>query len=96
MNKGKRERNRKTNQETDSKKTNWWLPEESFLNTFPLKSPTIGNAFSYLSQTCLFIYLFIYLFIFNLFLRKTECEWRRDTERETQNLKQAPGSELSA
>ena len=33
-----------------------------------------------------------------LFLRETEteCEWVRGRERETQNLKQAPGSGLSA
>ena len=28
--------------------------------------------------------------------RETEHEWGRGRERETQNLKQAPGSELSA
>ena len=28
--------------------------------------------------------------------REAECEWGRDRERETQNPKQAPGSELSA
>ena len=28
--------------------------------------------------------------------RETECEWGRGRERETQNLKQAPGSEMSA
>ena len=30
------------------------------------------------------------------FLRETEHEWGRGRERETQNQKQAPGSELSA
>ena len=58
----------------------------------------------------LFIYLFIlFYFIFLIFFfkffstfylfleqRETEHEWGRGRERETQNRKQAPGSELSA
>ena len=46
-----------------------------------------------------FFYLKKNLFNVDLFLRetKTECEWvRGQGERETQNPKQAPGSELSA
>ena len=47
----------------------------------------------------MFIYFFL-IFFFNVYLflrqRETEHEWGRVRERETQNLKQAPGSELSA
>ena len=42
----------------------------------------------------------IFNFFFNMYSflrqRETEHEWGRVRERETQNLKQAPGSELSA
>ena len=39
-----------------------------------------------------------FIYFFNLFLREkeTECEQGKGKERETQNPKQAPGSELSA
>ena len=44
--------------------------------------------------------LFFFLIFFNVYLflrpRETEHEQGRVRERETQNLKQAPGSELSA
>ena len=43
---------------------------------------------------------FFYFIFFNVYLflrqRETEHEWGRVRERETQNLKRAPGSELSA
>ena len=43
---------------------------------------------------------FFFLIFFNVYLllrqRETEHEWGTVRERETQNLKQAPGSELSA
>ena len=42
------------------------------------------------------IFLFFFFNFFNLFLRELEHKWRRSRERETQNLKQTPGSELSA
>ena len=44
-------------------------------------------------------FLFFFFYFFNVYLfwdRETEHEWGRVRERETQNLKQAPGSELSA
>ena len=46
------------------------------------------------------VYFFFLVFFFNVYLflrqRDTEHERGRVSERETQNLKQAPGSELSA
>ena len=36
------------------------------------------------------------IFLMFIFERETECEWGRGRERETQNPKQAPGSDLSA
>ena len=36
------------------------------------------------------------MFIFFLFLRQRERETERERERKTQNLKQGPGSEMSA
>ena len=38
----------------------------------------------------------ILIFIMFIFERETECKQGRGRERETQNLKRAPGSELSA
>ena len=35
-------------------------------------------------------------FLMFTFKRETECEWGKVRDRETQNLKQAPGSELLA
>ena len=60
---------------------------------------TWGRGFSLLCSllVCLFIFLFIYFF--NLFLGQRETEHERgegQRERETQNRKQAPGSEPSA
>ena len=50
---------------------------------------------------CIFVIsLFFFKNFFNVYLflrqRETEHEWGRVRERETQNLKQAPGSELPA
>ena len=47
---------------------------------------------------CFFIECILFFFNVYLFLRQRETEYERGRlrERETQNLKQAPGSELSA
>ena len=51
--------------------------------------------FFFLSDYFLFLFLFFNIYLF-LRQRGTEHEWGRGRERKTQNLKQAPGSELSA
>ena len=45
-----------------------------------------------MEKYCFFVLIFKCLFIFE---RETEHEWESVRERETQNPKQAPGSELS-
>ena len=63
------------------------LPRRLWETSIPLPFPFLFLFLSfpfYFYFKCLFIYL-----------RETKHEWRRGRERETQNPKQAPGSELS-
>ena len=50
----------------------------------------------YLQSLILKFYFFNHLLKFIIFERETECKWVRGREEGDLNLKQAPGSELSA
>ena len=62
-----------------------------------LGKPAFSNQGSLVGQKLSFL-LFLRFVNVYLFLREreTECEWGRGRKNETQNPKQAPGSELSA
>ena len=80
--------------ETVSSNFTAWLTPGSGL----CQVPAGAVPYSFL-RPLLYLLLFFFLtFIYFNKERETKCEWgkSRETERETQNPKQSPGSELSA